>query len=390
MRPSTLRGWIWLHKWSSLVSMVFLLMLCVTGLPLIFSEEIDHWLDPHPPLEALAPGTAPPTSESLVVRALATRPQGHLVPYTFYPKDDPDVIIVSTAVTSNPPPAGEWEGLHFQAFDSRNGKLLVQEPATTSGFMYVMLRLHVDLFANLPGTLFLGAMGLLLVVAVVSGVVVYTPFMRKLDFATVRAARGPRVLWLDLHNLLGIVTVAWVLVVGLTGVINTLDRPLTSLWQSTDLAEMVAPYRNAPPLAQCVALDVALENARKAAPGMRLASVAFPGRDLSSPHHYTALFVGTTPVTSRVLKPVLVDAQTGEVTDAREMPWYMKTLLISRPLHFGDYGGLPLKIIWAVLTFITIVVLGSGIYLWLRKPGGARARSKVRGLDVSASRETKT
>jgi uncharacterized iron-regulated membrane protein len=44
---------------------------------------------------------------------------------------------------------------------------------------------------------------------------------------------------------------------------------------------------------------------------------------------------------------------------------YVKTLLVSQPLHFGDYGGLPLKIIWALLDLISIVVLGSGLYLWL-------------------------
>lgn len=34
--------WSWIHKWSSLVSTAFLLLLCITGLPLIFHEEIEH------------------------------------------------------------------------------------------------------------------------------------------------------------------------------------------------------------------------------------------------------------------------------------------------------------------------------------------------------------
>lgn len=33
MRAATLKGWLWVHKWSSLVSMLFMLMLCLTGLP---------------------------------------------------------------------------------------------------------------------------------------------------------------------------------------------------------------------------------------------------------------------------------------------------------------------------------------------------------------------
>ena len=46
------------------------------------------------------------------------------------------------------------------------------------------------------------------------------------------------------------------------------------------------------------------------------------------------------------------------------MPWYMTALLLSQPLHFGDYGGLPLKILWALLDIIAIIVLVSGLQLW--------------------------
>ncbi|WP_312930450.1 PepSY domain-containing protein, partial [Stutzerimonas nitrititolerans] len=42
MQASALRRWGWVHKWSSLVCTLFILLLCLTGLPLIFSHEIDH------------------------------------------------------------------------------------------------------------------------------------------------------------------------------------------------------------------------------------------------------------------------------------------------------------------------------------------------------------
>ena len=62
---------------------------------------------------------------------------------------------------------------------------------------------------------------------------------------------------------------------------------------------------------------------------------------------------------------MLIDAETGQLVSARDLPWYLRALEVSRPLHFGDYGGLPLKIIWTLLDLITIGVLGSGLYLWL-------------------------
>ena len=39
MTAKTLRTWYLVHKWTSLISTIFLLMLCLTGLPLIFHER---------------------------------------------------------------------------------------------------------------------------------------------------------------------------------------------------------------------------------------------------------------------------------------------------------------------------------------------------------------
>jgi uncharacterized iron-regulated membrane protein len=84
---------------------------------------------------------------------------------------------------------------------------------------------------------------------------------------------------------------------------------------------------------------------------------------------------GDEALTSRLYKPVLIDAQTTEITDRRNLPWYLTGLLISQPLHFGDYGGAWMQFLWAALDVITIFVLGSGLYLWLKRGTPARAAS---------------
>ena len=360
MTARTLRIWFLVHKWTSLIATVFLLLLCLTGLPLIFHEEIEHYFEPPPPLRPLTADTPTIDYDTVIASALVAQP-GEVVRFVGFDPESP-LGTVYTATSIMPPPI---EG-HSQSFDTRTGELFPAVPPD-EGFMNLMLRLHTDLFMGLPGYLFLGFMGLLLVAALVSGVVVYTPFMRKLDFATVRNGRSSRLKWLDLHNVLGIVTLAWVLVVGLTGVINTLALPIFDFWQSDQLAQMTAPYKDAPPLERLGSLQKALDTARKAAPGMEPSFIAFPGTQFSSQHHYAVFMRGTTPLTARLLKPALVDASTGELTDMREMPLYVKTLLVSQPLHFGDYGGVPLKIIWTLLDLISIVILGSGLYLWLSR-----------------------
>ncbi|MCP1419080.1 putative iron-regulated membrane protein [Pseudomonas laurylsulfativorans] len=376
MTARALRNWYLVHKWTSLIATLFLLLLCLTGLPLIFHEEIEHYFEPHPQLRELTAEAPTIDYDKVIAGALAARP-GEVVRFVGFDPHDPLGVVI-TAATLVPPPLDA----HSQPFDTRTGELFPPEPPD-DGFMNLMLRLHTDLFLGLPGYLFLGFMGLLLVASLVSGVVVYTPFMRKLDFATVRSGRSRRLKWLDLHNVLGIVTLAWVLVVGITGVINTLALPIQGMWQTGQLAQMTAPYKDAPPLERLGSLHKALESAQNAAPDMKPSFVAFPGTQFSSQHHYAVFMRGTTPLTARLLKPALVDARTGELTDMREMPLYVKTLLISQPLHFGDYGGLPMKIIWALLDLITIVVLGSGLYLWL---GRRKVPLEKRLADLNASR----
>jgi uncharacterized iron-regulated membrane protein len=255
--------------------------------------------------------------------------------------------------------------------------------------MHVLLTLHTDMFAGLPGKLFLGLMGLVFLASVVSGVVVYKPYMRKIDFATVRK-RTRRLYWLDVHNVFGIVTVAWVVVVGVTGVVNTWADLVVRYWQYDQMAAMIAPYRGQPPLAasELGSLQRAVDTANAAMPDRTLAFVAFPGTALSSPHHYAVFMRGATPLTAKLLRPALVDAATGELTDSRDLPWYVTSLLVSQPLHFGDYGGMPLKIIWALLDVIAIVVLASGVYLWLRKrsPSPVDSQAMRTGDDDDAPR----
>lgn len=360
MTPRTLRAWAWVHTWSSLVCTVFMLLLCLTGLPLIFHHEIGHLLGTEveaPPM----PADAPRASLDTVLAAAQARQPDKTVQFVSRDIDDDTVWIVTLADT----PLAQ-EGQKSVAVDARTG-LVLAEPKFDEGFIYLMFKLHVDLFAGLAGKLFLGFMGLLLLAAIVSGVVLYAPFMRKLTFGTVRRERSKRVKWLDLHNLLGIVTLVWLTVVGATGVINTWADLMIKFWQYDQMSQLIAPYKDQAPPASFGSLQRAAVAAQAVEPDMTLAFIAFPGTAFSSPHHYAIFLRGHEPLTARLLKPVLTDSQTAQVTASVDLPWYLTALLVSQPLHFGDYGGLPLQILWALLDLATIFVLGSGLYLWFKR-----------------------
>ncbi len=358
MKSQTIRRWSFIHTWSSLICTLFLLMLAITGLPLVFHHEIDHLLGDAPQIREMPADTPRMDLQQLVKAAEAHRP-GEVVQYFGWDEDEPNGMYAFMGKTAG----GDPNDTHTFMLDSRTGEA-VETPSANGGFMMVMLRLHVDMYAGLPGKLLLAFMGLLFVLAIISGVVLYAPFMRRLDFATVRPNKSTRVRWLDLHNLIGVVTLTWAFVVGLTGVLNACADLVIAQWRNDALAAMVAPYQNAPPLTDRAPATRLLEIAKQTVPGTEPSFIAFPGTRFSSEHHYAVFMKGSTHLTSHLLTPVLIDASDLKVTAIVNSPWYLDALLLSQPLHFGDYGGMPMKILWGILDVLTIIVLGSGLYLW--------------------------
>jgi len=120
MKARSLRRWQWIHTWSSLVCTVFLLLICLTGLPLIFGEEIDHLLDP--PHYTVLPTGAPRTSlDRLTSQARALFP-GQVITSIFMDDDEPQVYVWMApsfaAVQADP------GMMHFIRFDARTGQML--------------------------------------------------------------------------------------------------------------------------------------------------------------------------------------------------------------------------------------------------------------------------
>jgi uncharacterized iron-regulated membrane protein len=354
------RHWYRVHKWTSLICTAFLLVSCLTGLPMIFSDEIFDLTHHHVRAAAVPPNTPLANLDNIVAIGAHHFPSDKIISLGF---DDDEPRIFLNVSPNYKPEAGD---IHTMIFDAHTGKLL-EEPKESRDFMSYVVMLHIQLYAGLAGELFLGCMALLFVVALVSGAVVYGPFMRRLDFGTVRKGKVRRVQWFDLHNLLGIVTLSWAFVVGATGVMNTLSTPLFGLWRAQTLPKLLAPYHGKPVPAQFTSVDAALDTAQRALPGMEVTGIVFPNPILSSPRHYVIWTKGKTPVTSRLFTPALVDVENGQLTTAKGLPWYLRALEVSRPLHFGDYGGIPLKIIWALFDLSLVLVLISGLYLWLSR-----------------------
>jgi uncharacterized iron-regulated membrane protein len=99
--------------------------------------------------------------------------------------------------------------------------------------------------------------------------------LRKLPLGVLRVPR--RAYWLDMHNLLGIVTVVWLGVVAFTGSVTTLTELIMKRWQGTELKAMAAIPPDNPGATESVSPDAVVERMRQAAPTLKIRSLVFPG-----------------------------------------------------------------------------------------------------------------
>ncbi len=357
-----LGAWRFVHTWTSLICTLFLFVLCLTGLPLIFQDEIEAAF-PGGPAPAVVAGGTPILPLDRFARIARGQYPKEALRSLFLDDDAPQIFAILAPSVDAPNDAN-----HFLTMDAHSGAVLRDSRHPADGgaeaFLTFARILHAELFLALPGDLILAVVALLFLAALASGVVLYAPFARRAPFGAVRSAGSNRLRWLDLHNVLGIIVAAWLLVVGFTGLMNTLSTPLFGLWEITDVAKMLAGYDRLPVVKPAASIQSAMDATLKAMPGAAISSVTLPTHVDGSPLHYVVWTRGASPLTSRLMTPVLVDARTGRVTRIVALPAYLRAVEISRPLHFGDYGGLPLKILWALFDGVAITVLGSGLYLW--------------------------
>jgi uncharacterized iron-regulated membrane protein len=362
-----LHTWDLIHRWSSVVCTLFLLMLCLTGLPLIFHHEINEWLG-HAvrPLQHRA--GAQHEDLDLAIASAREHFQGRPVLFASHEPDDPLLWFITMG------PSHADKKLVQAAVDASTGSVIAEPAIGDIGVMGFLLALHVRMFLGLGGELLLGTMGLITLLSIMSGLVLYGPFMRELSFGEIRRQRGPRIRRLDLHNLTGMATLTWLTVVVATGAVNSFSTPILNYWQSHQIRAMTSAYSYLPAVSEPQNLEKAVQGALQTESAAVVSFVAFPGSSFSSPYHYGVYIRGNTPATSHLPHVVFVDARSGVVTAVPELPWYIVVLALAEPLHFGDYGGLGLKWVWAVLDMISIAVLVSGLYLWLARRSRVRAR----------------
>jgi uncharacterized iron-regulated membrane protein len=359
-----------IHSWLGLIAGLALLVIGLTGSALVFKQEIDS---------ILAPG--------LVVLPDASKPRlDHDTFLSTLQSKLPDHVVAGWGKVDKP---GLSDGVYIIKIGDQEGKMIYVDPTTglprssdlekneTIGDW--LLKLHFTFFADHVGELVVGLFGIVFCLLGITGVILYRNFWKHLF--QLRWKKSARIFFSDLHKMVGISSTAFNLLLGFTGAWWNLSHLISHL-----VAEVPEPVVKTVgrQWADTVSIEKLVADARVIIPGYQANWVSLPrekGGDVMMFGGIEEQGVLRSPYGSIVV----FNGATGELksaTRAGETGVWNQILDSFRPLHFGNFGGLPVKILWSLGGLAPAILALSGTFLWwkrkFRKPSKSRALSEAR------------
>ena len=347
------------HAAIGLLAGALLYIVCLSGTLLVFYEEWQRFEQATPPqMTQIDPDAVQRGREAL----LGTEPGK--TPTTHFYVDMPLAELPTTRVIT------DTQQMHLDA----EGRLAGPEQIEWANFLYGLhYTLNIPVAQGLVGITLVGILGMLMIALALSGVIAHPKIFR--DAFRLRARHSGGVALSDWHNRLSVWTLPFTLAIAITGsVIGLATVSATVLAQRYYGGDTEALYatifgeEGKPDPAPAPLPDVAtaLRYMEAHYPGVRVTYVTVhePGtagqqvqivaehpRRLIFGEYYLFDSAGRFEGTAG-----LADGPLGQQAAASNYD-----------LHFGNYGGLPVKIAYALLGFALTVVCATGTYIWLGK-----------------------
>ena len=386
IRSDVVRTYRDIHSWVGIVCGLFLFIAFYAGAITMFEEPIRRWAATPIDLPD-APSLA--ESSGLIEAVLEQRPDARRN-WRLHFETGPD----APARISWPAQAVD-EGDHSStpvifgaAFDD-NGKLVVKrvDSAPVAQFIDV---LHQQVGLPLPHAWampIVGIIGLIYFLALISGVITLLPSLIK-DLLQLRIGRNLKRMWLDVHNALGIFSLPFHMVMALTTIVFALhdgvyatqnvvvyDGDIGKQW-----AQMRPPPHDVPDDARLLEPDSLLTRIRDQAPGFTPTQVDYrsapDGSVVARVQGYDPRFAMRGPT----FGIVGVNPHSGEFVQTDYLPGHQSgwSAAISSffSLHFGSYGGSPIRWGYFVLGLSGALMFYAGNLVWIESRR-KRARQKA-------------
>jgi uncharacterized iron-regulated membrane protein len=347
-----------LHSWMGLLAGIGLLVIGLTGSLLVFPGELDAVTAPK--LFLAQPALS--TSTRLPLDILFADVERALPDYeisSWLPASEPGAVDRVFVVKHH-----HYERL-LVTVNPYTGAILCSPLDARRTATGRIMELHYTFFAGGIGTFLAGLFAVLLCLLGVSGFWIYQDFWS--NFIRLRWRASRQIFLSDLHKTVGISTVVFQLILGFTG----------AYWNiPAALRQFRSPNAHPPELtarhwSRNISLDALVDRASHDLPGFQATFIGFPavsGADLQVIGHAGSAFRSDYDCTA------VFDAQSGalkSIKDIRKAGLGDQIIDTFRPLHYGTFGGLFIKIIWCAGGLTPGLLAVTGYLMWRRRQPGA-------------------
>ena len=352
----TVRRGVAAHSAIGLICCALLYLVCVSGTAVVLYEELQRLEQPDAPeMESIAPRAVDRAVTAVVASEAGKAPTTHL--YVHMPTE----ALPRTTITT------DTQAVHVGS----DGAIVVPEENAWSEFL---LGLHYTL--NLPpvlGMTLVGMLGAMIVALGVSGVVAHPRIFR--DAFRLRARRKDEVATLDWHNRLAVWTLPFALAIALTGAMIGMfyvsGYSLAATAYDGDNEAALAPVFGGEGEA-----DAAPAPLPRIAPVLGYMGRAFPAAEISyvilhdpgtRGQHIQVIGTHERRLIFGEYYAFAADGSfegTAGLADGETGQQFAASLY---NLHFGNFGGLPVKIAYIVFGAALSVVTATGTFIWLDK-----------------------
>ncbi len=267
--------------------------------------------------------------------------------------------------------------------DPASGRVLPPMPA-----LDLLLNLHKSLFVGFPGRVLVSLFGVSLLLLCLAGVLLHSRRWR--DLRRWRRDRGLRLALFDLHGLIGIWGLPWLLLFGFTGALSGLGALGTLLLAPVaypqepnrvfvELMGPPPPAAEGRPLASRIDLDRLLAGDAVRAPGFvaQRLSLSHAG-DVAGSVEIAGIQRGL-PSTANFERHRyrLADGALLDERSSAQRGFWLRAFIAVQPLHFAQYQWLgpgwsaALRGLHLAMGLGACLLCASGLYLWLQRRASA-------------------
>lgn len=343
----------------AIISVIPLLVICVTGSILVFKHEIDWLLIGHEVRvdeNAKAFGRRQPFDQ-LLQSVSHTYPNYETVGWvTYLDPGRADQMYLMEHGTS------EWS---YLLLDQYSGTLLSEPRPHDHWFTDWLLELHFNLLLDDLGLLPSAMVGIVLFLLGVTGIILYRNFWKTLFLLRWNARLI--VYFSDLHKTVGILSSPVLLILAFTGVWWNISAYVHEMQEHADGHEH--PLMTERLYSDQISIDDLISQSRDQVSGFEPTYLSFP-YEPGVPFTFWGDVPSLNILASEYSSTVSFDAGTGEHLgnyDIREASLGGKILDSYRRLHFGDFAGLFSRTLWAVLGLSPLLLSITGLWIWWKR-----------------------